>query len=147
MPDFCRLAHSGQVCKVRQMHTISEKACTRSAQSVQSMHVFCTKSANQRIFFWGKRPGDMQTWCRKRAHSAHFEQTRCILLTHFFSKVCIWHTFLFSYAKYALGKYADLIHTLCRLVKTLCRLGADYNTTYTSVHLTQCFVIIRKVCT
>jgi hypothetical protein len=33
-------------------------------------------------------------------------------------KVCIWRTFWFSYAKYAQDKYADLIHTLCRLVKT-----------------------------
>jgi hypothetical protein len=60
-------------------------------------------------------------------------------------QVCIWHTFWFSYAKYAQGKYADLINTLCRLVKTFCRLGADYNTTYTSVHQTQCFVITRQV--
>ncbi len=62
-------------------------------------------------------------------------------------QVCIWRTFLFSYAKYAQGKSADMIHTLCRLVKTLCRLDADYITTCTSGHLTQCFVIIRQVCT
>ena len=60
-------------------------------------------------------------------------------------QVCIWRTFWLPYAKYAQGNYADLIHTLCRLEKTLCRLNADYNTTYTSVHLTQCFVIIRRV--
>jgi hypothetical protein len=60
------------------------------------------------------------------------------------TKMCILRTFLFSYAKNAQGKYADLIHTLCRLVKTFCRLGADYNTTYTSVHLTQCLLPYAK---
>jgi hypothetical protein len=83
----------------------------------------------------------MHTWCIPNAdlrrHHADIMQTSI--------QVCIWHTFLFSYAKHAQGKYADLIHTLCRLVKTLCRLCADYYTTYTSVHLTQCFVIIRQV--
>ncbi len=44
---FADFAHSSQLCKVRQMHTFSEKVCTKSAQSVQSMHVFCTKSAYQ----------------------------------------------------------------------------------------------------
>ncbi len=51
-------------------------------------------------------------------------------------KVCIWRTFLFSHVKYAEGKYADLLHTPCKLVNIFCRLGADYKTTYTSVHLT-----------
>ena len=55
--DFADFAHSGQVCIVRQMHAFSEKVCTKSAQSVQSMHVFCTKSADQPRIFLGKTPG------------------------------------------------------------------------------------------
>jgi hypothetical protein len=36
MPDFCRLAHSGKVCIVRQMHTFEIKCAL-------SMHLICTK--------------------------------------------------------------------------------------------------------
>ncbi len=98
MPDFCRLAHSGQVCKVRQMHTLKTKyalsiqqVCTKCAECAWFLHQVCisTRRLSGTIFLLIRdnilvdKFADymhtlyrlMQIWCRiscKCASGAHF---------------------------------------------------------------------------
>ena len=42
-------------------------------------------------------------------------------------KVCVSHTFLFAWPSMHKTDDADIMHTYCRPVKTLCRHDADYH--------------------
>ncbi len=66
---------------------MSAYVCIKCALSLHQVCIFITQR-----FSPEKTSGDMQTWCKKRVHSAHFVHTRCILSAHFISKVCIWRT-------------------------------------------------------
>ncbi len=105
MPIFCRLAHSGQVCIVSQMHTFSEKVCTKSAQRLtksakyaRGLHQVCIPTGG----FCGENPRlvKMQIWCKLFAHLSRLVTDTMQTIIH----VWIWHTFLFSCAKCAQGK-------------------------------------------
>ena len=75
------------------MHTLmkvcimSAYVCLKCALSLHQVCIFITQG-----FSPEKKPGDMQTWCRKRAHYTHFLHTRCILSARVVLKVCIWRT-------------------------------------------------------
>ena len=62
----CRLADFSKVCIVCKTQTFFEKVCTKSAQSLQSLHVFCNWSARIPGFFLGKTPCIEK--CRLIAH-------------------------------------------------------------------------------
>jgi hypothetical protein len=60
MPDFCRIAHSGKVCKVHQMHTFTDKCalimdqvCSKCAECACILYKVCIRP----LVFPGKIPG------------------------------------------------------------------------------------------
>ncbi len=56
MADFGGRADFSKVCIVCKTQTFFIKVCIKSAQSLQSLHVFCIKSANQPGVFPGENP-------------------------------------------------------------------------------------------